>query len=327
MKVSNETKVGALTIIALALLFIGFNYLKGKDLFAPSKKIYAVFTDLGSLEKSNEVKINGLPVGVVYQKQEKDKDVSAIVVTINLTRNINIPKNSVAYIASSLVGSSFIVIERGNDLKMLEDGDTIQTRMESGLLGDVKAQLDPTISSIRGILDSLKKTLAGVNDVLNASTRNDIRETIANLNLASAALNNYLLENGPVNQSLENISALTKRLNKSAASIEQTADNTSRFTASLAALPLKNTFDTLSIVIDNLKGITNSLQQGEGSAGALLHDRQLYDQLQKTLMSTEILLDDLKTHPKRYVSFSVFGKKDKSTPLATPLHKDSLPRK
>lgn len=327
MKVSNETKVGALTIIALALLFIGFNYLKGKDLFAPSKKIYAVFTDLGSLEKSNEVKINGLPVGVVYQKQEKDKDVSAIVVTINLTRNINIPKNSVAYIASSLVGSSFIVIERGNDLKMLEDGDTIQTRMESGLLGDVKAQLDPTISSIRGILDSLKKTLAGVNDVLNASTRNDIRETIANLNLASAALNNYLLENGPVNQSLENISALTKRLNKSAASIEQTADNTSRFTASLAALPLKNTFDTLSIVIDNLKGITNSLQQGEGSVGALLHDRQLYDQLQKTLMSTEILLDDLKTHPKRYVSFSVFGKKDKSTPLATPLHKDSLPRK
>ncbi|MEY4150609.1 MAG: hypothetical protein RL555_1213 [Bacteroidota bacterium] len=327
MKVSNETKVGALTIIALALLFIGFNYLKGKDLFAPSKKIYAVFTDLGSLEKSNEVKINGLPVGVVYQKQEKDKDVSAIVVTINLTRDINIPKNSVAYIASSLVGSSFIVIERGNDLKMLEDGDTIQTRMESGLLGDVKAQLDPTISSIRGILDSLKKTLAGVNDVLNASTRKDIRETIANLNLASAALNNYLLENGPVNHSLENISALTKRLNKSAASIEQTADNTSRFTASLAALPLKNTFDTLSIVIDNLKGITNSLQQGEGSAGALLHDRQLYDQLQKTLMSTEILLDDLKTHPKRYVSFSVFGKKDKSTPLATPLHKDSLPRK
>ena len=327
MKVSNETKVGALTIIALALLFIGFNYLKGKDLFAPSKKIYAVFTDLGSLEKSNEVKINGLPVGVVYQKQEKDKDVSAIVVTINLTRDINIPKNSVAYIASSLVGSSFIVIERGNDLKMLEDGDTIQTRMESGLLGDVKAQLDPTISSIRGILDSLKKTLAGVNDVLNASTRKDIRETIANLNLASAALNNYFLENGPVNQSLENISALTKRLNKSAASIEQTADNTSRFTASLAALPLKNTFDTLSIVIDNLKGITNSLQQGEGSAGALLHDRQLYDQLQKTLMSTEILLDDLKTHPKRYVSFSVFGKKDKPTPLATPLHKDSLPRK
>ncbi|MBM3158893.1 MAG: MCE family protein [Bacteroidetes bacterium] len=327
MKVSNETKVGALTIIALALLFIGLNYLKGKDLFAPSKKIYAVFTDLGSLEKSNEVKINGLPVGAVYQKQEKDKNVSAIVVTINLTRNINIPRNSVAYIASSLVGSSYIVIERGNESVMLQDGDTIQTRTETGLLGDVKAQLDPTISSVRGILDSLKKTLAGVNDVLNASTRKDIRETIANLNLATAALNSYLMENGPVNQSLENIATLTKRLSKSATSIEQTADNAASFTASLASLPLKNTFDTLAVVIKNLKVITNSLQHGEGTAGALLNDRKLYDQLQQTLLSTEILLDDLKTHPKRYVSFSVFGKKDKSIPLIAPISKDSLPRK
>lgn len=327
MKVSNETKVGALTIIALALLFIGFNYLKGKDLFAPSKKIYAVFTDLGSLEKSNEVKINGLPVGAVYQKQEKDKNVSAIVVTINLTRDINIPRNSVAYIASSLVGSSYIVIERGNGSVMLQDGDTIQTRTETGLLGDVKAQLDPTISSVRGILDSLKKTLAGVNDVLNANTRKDIRETIANLNLATAALNSYLMENGPVNQSLENIAALTKRLSKSAASIEQTADNAASFTSSLASLPLKNTFDTLAVVIENLKVITNSLQHGEGTAGALLNDRKLYDQLQQTLLSTEILLDDLKTHPKRYVSFSVFGKKDKSIPLSAPISKDSLPRK
>ncbi len=326
MKVSNETKVGALTIIALALLFIGFNYLKGKDLFTPSKKIYAVFTDLGSLEKSNEVKINGLPVGTVYQKQEKDKNVSAIVVTINLTRDINIPSNSVAYIASSLVGSSFIVIERGNASQMLQDGDTIQTRMESGLLGDVKAQLDPTISSVRGILDSLKKTLAGVNDVLNANTRKDIRETIANLNLASASLTSYLEATGPVNQSLENISSLTKRLHKSAEAIDQTAENTSKFTATLASLPLKNSIDTLSIVIGNLKRITNSLQQGEGTVGALLNDRQLYEQLQKTLLSTEILLDDLRTHPKRYVSFSVFGKKDKSAPLTTPVSKDSLPR-
>ena len=327
MKVSNETKVGALTIIALALLFIGFNFLKGRDLFAPSKKIYAVFTDLGSLEKSNEVKINGLPVGTVYQKQEKDKNVSAIVVTINLTRDINIPKNSVAYIASSLVGSSFIVIERGNESNMMQDGDTIETRMESGLLGDVKAQLDPAISSVRGILDSLKKTLGSVNDVLNTSTRQNLRETISNLNLVSTALSNYLQENGPIDQSLESLSGLTKRLNKSADAINQTADNASKFTSTLASLPLKSTIDTLAIVIENLRGITTSLQKGEGTAGALLKDRQLYSQLEQTLLSTEILLDDLRTHPKRYVSFSVFGKKDKSTPLNSPTVKDTLPRK
>jgi phospholipid/cholesterol/gamma-HCH transport system substrate-binding protein len=233
----------------------------------------------------------------------------------------------VAYIASSLVGSSFIVIERGNESNMMQDGDTIETRMESGLLGDVKAQLDPTISSVRGILDSLKKTLGSVNDVLNASTRQNLRETISNLNLVSTALSNYLQENGPIDQSLESLSGLTKRLNKSAEAINQTADNASKFTSTLASLPLKSTIDTLAIVIENLRGITTSLQKGEGTAGALLKDRQLYSQLEQTLLSTEILLDDLRTHPKRYVSFSVFGKKDKSTPLNSPTVKDTLPRK
>jgi len=209
----------------------------------------------------------------------------------------------------------------------MQDGDTIETRMESGLLGDVKAQLDPTISSVRGILDSLKKTLGSVNDILNASTRQNLRETISNLNLVSTALSNYLQENGPIDQSLESLSGLTKRLNKSAEAINQTADNASKFTSTLASLPLKSTIDTLAIVIENLRGITTSLQKGEGTAGALLKDRQLYSQLEQTLLSTEILLDDLRTHPKRYVSFSVFGKKDKSTPLNSPTVKDTLPRK
>jgi phospholipid/cholesterol/gamma-HCH transport system substrate-binding protein len=92
MKISNETKVGILTIVALVILIVGFNFLKGKDVFSRSKKIYAVFSELGTLEKSNEVKINGLPIGNVYDKKERDKDVSAVVVTISLTRDINIPK-------------------------------------------------------------------------------------------------------------------------------------------------------------------------------------------------------------------------------------------
>ena len=107
MKISNETKVGILTITALTVLILGFNFLKGKNLFSKSKKIYAVFKEMGTLEKSNEVKIHGLPIGSVYDKQEMDKNVSAIIVTINLTRDINIPDNSVAYIGSSLVGASF----------------------------------------------------------------------------------------------------------------------------------------------------------------------------------------------------------------------------
>jgi len=145
--------------------------LKGKDIFNRSDKIYAVFSDLGTLEKSNEVKINGLQIGAVYDKKERDKDVSGIVVTINLSRDVNIPDNSVAYISSSLVGSSYIVIERGSSTNYLKPGDTLQTRQETGILGDVKAQLNPTLARVKDVLDSLKGTLNGVNRLFNSKKK------------------------------------------------------------------------------------------------------------------------------------------------------------
>jgi phospholipid/cholesterol/gamma-HCH transport system substrate-binding protein len=326
MKINNETKVGALTIVALALLFIGFNYLKGKDVFSKSKKIYAVFTDLGTLEKSNEVKINGLPIGSVYQKQEKDKDVSAIVVTINLTRDVNIPSNSVAFISSSLVGSSFIVIEKGDSKEMLEDGDTILTRLETGILGDVKAQLNPTISSVRMILDSLKKTLGAVNSTLDAPTRENLRQTVANLNESSASLKQLLnQEQGHLANTLENIETISSRLKENTGELTATLKNTKKFSEQLASLELKSTADSLHILINELKSMASSMNRGEGTMGALLQERKLYDQINQTILSAEILLDDLRTHPKRYVNVSVFGRKDKNGPLTSPAKKDTTP--
>ena len=326
MKISNETKVGALTIVALALLFIGFNYLKGRDVFSNTKKIYAEFTDLGSLEKSNEVKINGLPVGSVYEKKEKDKDVSAIVVTIQLTRDVNIPKNSVAYISSSLVGSSYIVIERGNSTEMLQDGDTVSTRLETGILGDVKAQLDPTISSVRSILDSLKKTLSGVNLLLDYENRANLKQTIANLSTASASLNALLdSENGALARTLNNAEEFTASIKKSDQDIKRTIENTKKFSEELASIPLKTTVDSLDKLISSLKTTMQAINSGQGTLGALMNDRKLYDQLQQTVLSAEILMDDLRTHPKRYVQVSVFGKKEKTAPLSAPAQKKTLP--
>lgn len=326
MKISNETKVGALTVLALALLFIGFNYLKGRDVFSNSKKIYAVFTDLGSLEKSNEVKINGLPIGTVYEKREKDKDVSAIVVTIQLTRDINIPKNSVAYISSSLVGSSYIVIERGNSSDLLQDEDTISTRLETGILGDVKAQLDPTISSVRNILDSLKKTLSGVNQLLDSENRNNLKQTMANLNTASASLNTLLnSESGSLARTLHNAENFTAGLNESSKDIRTTLTNTKKLSEQLADMPLKATVDSLQELIGSLKNTLQAINNGEGTLGALAQDRGLYEQLQQTVLSAEILMDDLRTHPKRYVQVSVFGKKEKSGPLTAPSKKTTTP--
>jgi phospholipid/cholesterol/gamma-HCH transport system substrate-binding protein len=325
MKISNETKVGILTIVALVILIIGFNFLKGKDVFSRSKKIYAVFKELGTLEKSNEVKINGLPVGSVYDKKERDKDVSAVVVTISMTRDINIPKNSVAYISSSLVGSSYIIIERGNSTEMMGDGDTLSTRLETGILGDVKAQMNPTMARIRDVLDSLKETLSGVNGMLSLENKAYLKETLSNLSQASNALNGLLdNQNGALAKTLNNAQAMTESLKNNSADITATIGNAKKISEKLAALELQPTIDSLNYMISSLKATAAKLNSSDGSLGALMNDRTLYNKLNDAILSAEILIDDLRTHPKRYVNLSIFGKKDKTGPLTSPAKKDTV---
>jgi phospholipid/cholesterol/gamma-HCH transport system substrate-binding protein len=326
MKISNETKVGVLTISALTILILGFNFLKGKNLFNKSKKIYVVFSDLGTLEKSNEVKISGLPIGAVYEKKELDKDISGIVVTINLTRDINIPENSVAFISSGLVGASYIVIEKGNSTKYLKAGDTLKSRIETGILGDVKAQLNPTLSRVRDVLDSLKGTLSGVNSLFNAEAKGNLMQTLANLNKASNSLTG-LLDNqtGPLAKTLTNASELTAELKKNTENINSTISNAKVASEKLAALELKPTIDSLNILISQLKNTVAKISSKDGTLGALMNDKALYNKLNDAILSAEILMDDLRAHPKRYVNLSIFGRKDKTGPITSPLPKDSVP--
>src|SRR5574339_194891 len=125
MKISNETKVGILTIVALALLIVGFNFLKGKNVFSNEKHLYAVFDDLGGLKKSNEVRMKGLPIGEVYEYTEIDKNLSGIIVTITMKRDVNIPKDSKATIESELLGSAYLNVAQGTSTEYLKDEDTL----------------------------------------------------------------------------------------------------------------------------------------------------------------------------------------------------------
>jgi len=326
MSISNETKVGLLTIIALALLFIGFNYLKGKDVFQKQFLVHAVFKELGTLEKSNEVKINGLAVGTVYSKKELDKDVSAIVVTINLTRDINIPKNSVAYIASELVGSSFIVIERGNSKELLQAGDTLSTRVETGLLGDVKAQLNPTVAKVQEVLDALQTSLSSINATLSPATRADLQASIANLNKTTSGMATLMdPEAGSLSRTLNNIEQITQNLRNNNDRITATLSNAQSATEKLAKLNIQSSLDSLSTALSEVRQTLKKITSPEGSLGALTSDKALYNKLTDAVLSAEILLDDLRAHPKRYVNLSVFGKKDKTGPLTSPAKKGKTP--
>lgn len=329
MKINNETKVGILTIVALGLLIIGFNYLKGKDVFNHSKKIYAIFSNLGALEKSNDVKINGLSVGKVYETEATDKDVTGIKVTISLTRDVNIPVNSVAYITAPLGGlaSASIVIEKGDAAEFLKNGDTINTRTDADLLTDLSSAVTPTLAKIRQSLDSLNKVFGNVNTLFNAETKGNLHETIANLDKISSSLNKLLdTDNGSLAKSLNNINSITDNLKKNNDSISSIISNTKQFTQKLSSLDIKQIADSLQSTITLLKATAQKISSPEGTIGSLINDNKLYNKLNDVILSAEILLDDIRAHPKRYVNISVFGKKDKGGALTSPLQKDTLPR-
>ncbi len=327
MKVSNETKVGVLTISALTILILGFNFLKGKDIFKKPHKIYAVFSDLGSLSKSNEVKINGYVIGSVYELTALDDSVSGIVATINLTKDVIIPKDSKAYISAPLIGSSFLVIEKGKNDTALRSGDTLATRVDYSILDDVKAQFSPTLAKVRNSLDTLDMVLGNVNKVIGFENRVNLQQTLANLNRASSALNG-LLDNqtGPLARTLNNASELTEELKKNTDNINKTISNAKTASEKLAALEIQPTIDSLKSTISLLKAAVTKISSKDGTLGALISDKTLYNKLNDAILSLEITLDDLRAHPKRYVNLSIFGRKDKDGALTSPSKKDSIPR-
>lgn len=327
MKINNETKVGILTLVALVILIVGFNFLKGKDLFNKHEHIYAIFDEIGTLSKSNEVKINGYTIGNVYAMEPTDKNLKGIKVTINLLEDINIPVNSIAFIDAALLGTSVISIEKGDATTFLKDGDILLTRTDAGIFANLSSEAGPTLIKIRGSLDSLNRVLGNINQVFDANAKANLQQTMANLNNATSSLNKMLdPKNSALAQTLDNVSSITANLRKNNDSITYVVNNAKKFSDKLVKLDLEKTADTLQAALSQLKGTIAKMSSPDGTLGALIHDKKLYNKFTDVALSLEILLDDLRAHPKRYVNLSIFGKKDKGGALSSPLKKDTLPK-
>ncbi|HTS42866.1 MAG TPA: MlaD family protein [Puia sp.] len=320
MKISNETKIGALTAIAITLLILGFNFLKGKDVLVRTKKIYAVFRNVEGIEVSNSVRINGLEIGTVSDINEIDEDVKEIVVTINLKKNVRIPKNSIAVINSGLISSSSLVINKGDATEYLRNGDTIETQDKLNLVSQVEKNIDPIVARLNGTLESLDSLVEVVGSMFDPKMKNNFTSIFEHLTATSASLEKLLsTEHGALAQSLNNVDSFTANLAKNNRLIDTTLYNLQKTSNGLANAKIQETVESVQSTMNALKEVINKINNSNGSLGLLLNDKKLYQNLESTTRSLNILLDDLRVHPKRYVNVSVFGKKDKSGPLTAPL--------
>ena len=320
MKVSNETKVGALTAIAITLLILGFNYLKGKSVLEKTFHLYAKFTNVEGLVVSNAVMINGLPVGKVYQIEEADQNISGIIVTINLSKDINIPKNSLAYISGSLLGSTTLNIKMGNEPGFVNNGDTLTTNISPGLLEEVTGRLDPTLVKVNAALQSMDSVLKLIGGAIDVNAQKNFQAILANLAVSTGHLNTLLnAQSGALAQTLSNASAFTGNLKKNNDTITQIFSNLNATTNKLANLELDQTLTKLQGVAAELNTTLNKINTSDGTLGLLMNDKKLYTNLTSASNSLNVLLQDFRIHPRRYTGGLVFGKKDKSAPLMTPL--------
>ena len=321
MKISNETKIGILAVAAITILILGFNFLKGKNLFEKNDKIYAIFPKVNGLLGSNPVLVNGLQVGMVSDIHERSRNLSdGIVVTINLARDVDIPKNSVAFISAELLGTASVIIDPGNATQFVQDGDTLLSRNKPGLLDEVSSSLNPALKSLDGTLQSMDSLIQVAGTYFDPATKNNFHKIFANLSAASTALNSLIAsQNSSLNKTLAHVNSITGNLDSNKSKINNTLSNLETTSNKLADLKLEETISNLNKTVEGLNGMLAKANNKDGTIGLLLNDKKLYSNLENTSRSLNILLDDLRVHPKRYISISVFGKKDKSTPLAAPL--------
>lgn len=327
MRISNETKVGALTVIAVTVIILGFNFLRGKTIFKSGNFIYAKYHDTKGLIVSNPVFVNGFQVGTVFEIENLNASLSEISVAIKMNNNYQIPVNSIATIQENPLGTNSIYISLGNATSYLKNGDTVKTAPATSLLGDFMNTLSPMGEQFKKTIDELRKVLVNVNDVMDEENKDHFKELISNLTKTSDNLNKSMAsiqqmvdkQGGSIAQTADNLNGFTKNLadnNKKISNIINNLDSTSQ---SIKDANLNKTIKEIQTALVGINLTLQKLNTGNGTAAKLMNDPAVYTELKNTINSVNTLVDDIKVHPKRYINLSVFGKKDKTTPLTKPI--------
>lgn len=312
---SKEIKTAILVIAALLLVIFGYNYLKGNNLLDKSKIFYTTYDNVEGLAPSSPVTINGLPVGRV-QGIDFANSTGKLVVKFVVEKDFEFSKNSMArvYGGGLIGGKSLAIVPNYEKGLVAKSGDTLPGEIEEGIMELVNNRLTPLQEKVEAVIDDTDSLLTGVVSVLDTDTRSNLRNAIANFSEASnelkgitASLNSMLTKNeAKFNRTFENLDTMS--------------GNFVTISDSLAQIPIGTMVADLQEVVSDFKELSNKLNSPEGTVGKLLNDDDLYVNLDRTANQMGDLLQDMKLNPKRYVHFSLFGKKPKEY---TPA-KDSL---
>lgn len=296
---TKEVKIALAAILAIMIMFAGMEFLKGLNIFSSADKYYARFADVSGLAASSPVYANGYKVGVVEKVQYDYSQTDNIVAVVRLDSKLSLPRGTVAEISSDFLGNVKLELRFGpNPIDLMEVGDTIQGGTDNGLMGKA-AQMIPQVEVMLPKIDSI---LTALNTLLQdpaiANALHNVDHITANLDQTTSELNQLS-------------SQINNQMPQMMKKVDGVLTNTENFTRQLNDMDLAGTMQKMDRAVGNLEQTTAKLNSNEGTLGLLMRDPSLYDNMNATMQSADSLLIDLKAHPKRYVHFSIFGKKDK----------------
>ncbi len=309
MKISREFKIGLVALVAVVLAIWGINFLKGINILTPTEKYYAVYGNVKGLIESAVVNLNGYKVGNVSKIQFEENNLGKIVVEISLEKKIKLPRNTIIVLRSgSLIsGSKDVDLVLGDGPGYYEPGDTLPSSVQVELAD----YIDPIRSQVESLVRSVDTVMVSLSKLMDNETRRNLQGTIANLNSATQSLRLSLQPNGSLSSSFSNLSSVTDNLKKSNEDISKLLQNFAAVSDSLKQSDLKQLITHADETFAKTSELFGKINEGQGTAGQLVVNDSLYNNLNSAVASLDSLLIDLKDHPGRYVRVSVFGKKEK----------------
>lgn len=299
MKLTKEIKIALVAIVGILIMYFGINFLKGMNLFSTNKTYFITFDDIQGLGASTPIYADGYKVGTVDGLEYDYKENGPIKVKVDIIKDLRIPQGSKAEIVKDLMGNLQVnLLLANNPRERVEPGGVIPGAVNGGMM-DKAANLVPVVEKMLPKLDSI---LTSVNALLAdpalAASLHNVETITSNLTVSTRELNTLM-------------AGLNKQVPGMIGKANGVLDNTNRLTANLASLDVQGTLNKVNQTLESAHQFTEKLNSNQGSLGLLMNDTKLYDNLTSTMSHADSLVIDLKAHPKRYVHFSVFGRKDK----------------
>ncbi|WP_158021895.1 MlaD family protein [Flammeovirga pacifica] len=300
---SNEVKVALFATICFVVLWVGYNFLKGIDVFSNQKVYYVVYDTTPDLQVSNNVTINGVNVGRVSQMELMQNANNKVKVTLEVNKDYAIYKGTVATIADKgMLGDKQVILSFPEKGGLAEEGSTLTGDVEMGMIAALSDKAAPVLSSLEATLDTARYVMSTFK---TTSSKVDQLIETANYKMAS-------IDTKSLNESIHNFEKISTDFSKASADLQPMLASFKNIADSLDNADLKKTVEEAQLLLANMNKTLDNVNNPDGTVGALLTQKEMHDQMVKTLTDLDSLFLDFQAHPKRYIHFSVFGKKDKA---------------